>query len=1219
MSKKFTMLSCFIVICTIFLTSGQVYSQQLDSKGNEFIFSFLPNNFDAEACEIYLSSETATDVTVEYPVNSPTFTTTVSLTPGDVTVVTIPPEAANSWNDGQNPNNAVRVFSAFGIEFSCVMANLKTNTSDAALAFPVDVLGSEYIVVTYHTQSNFNIDGARSEFIITAVEDNTTLTIIPKVDMFGTGSVLYPAGTPFNFTLNRGESFYGRDTYLSSPGSFPGLAGTTVQSDKPIAVVNGNKSTTVPVSAIQSGGASHLFEMAIPTAYWSSDVHLPSLGFVSSAVRVFASQDNTEVRRHPGAPFFLGTLDRGDYLDTGIFNGSTNVISGTNPVQVIQFSRTILSGTNNSAPSMSSLIPVEQYDNRYTFRTIGDGRFSQHYVRIVANGRDVGTLTLDGVPVPESEFVIFPDFIGNSSEQCLYAAWLPISEGVHQTNSARGHWVSVIGVDSTLDAYSYHAGAWFNRPPVNDAYDPDASFVINGATAFFNAVDSISEDINENLILDSGEDLNSDGVLNIESGIMSISLALPTNLSINVPVFKGGKESVDFTVSLIDSCIPGSGNVLLRDCAGKTVFIPVEIPAVVCPNNPPMCSINPPGPFNVNPGQQVTFTASASDLNVDDQITLDVSSLPSGATMNPALPFSGSGSGISSDFNWIPNSSQGGFYRVTYSVTDDNNTTYTCLIDINVNSQPICGFFPDPGPITVTEGDTISLFVFGEDPNESDQITLDVVNLPAGATMNPSLPQIGDGEDGVASQFSWIPAIGQAGSYAITYSVADEHGLVSQCTLDITVNSLSGNNPPIAICQNVTTPAENNCEGVVTPEQVDNGSHDPDNDPITLSLDPQGPYPAGTTTVTLIVTDNMGSTGSCTAEITVTGGTGTISGTVGVSSNGLAGVTVKLLEGADPTVVVDEQITGSLGDYSFGNVQVGTYQVMIVEPLGYAVNQNFISSDLACEATNTVDFQVAEIVLVNEARSKGYWKHQFDVYVNERGSAQESEADLEDYLVEVANRYNAHFDYFFEATNGVDDFEDWQSILSVKNNAEMEAKAVSQLAALLLNMISLKIGQYEEVTADGRSAGDVLTYVSNLLDDTDTLNDETAKDLAEQVNLQQTIDSGIVPEGGILYKGGKGSSIEWGFGTPTEYALFQNYPNPFNPSTTISWQSPVSGWQTLKVYDLLGREVATLVNEYKPAGSYEVEWDASDLPSGIYIYQLKTENFTSMKKMILLK
>ena len=96
---------------------------------------------------------------------------------------------------------------------------------------------------------------------------------------------------------------------------------------------------------------------------------------------------------------------------------------------------------------------------------------------------------------------------------------------------------------------------------------------------------------------------------------------------------------------------------------------------------------------------------------------------------------------------------------------------------------------------------------------------------------------------------------------------------------------------------------------------------------------------------------------------------------------------------------------------------------------------------------------------------------------------------------------------------------------------------------------------------------------------------------------------------------------------PTEFNLYQNYPNPFNPSTTISWQSPVSSHQTLKVYDVLGNEVATLVDEEKPAGSYEVTFDAAQLSSGIYFYQLRVGNpstgsgqgFIETKKMILMK
>ncbi len=88
---------------------------------------------------------------------------------------------------------------------------------------------------------------------------------------------------------------------------------------------------------------------------------------------------------------------------------------------------------------------------------------------------------------------------------------------------------------------------------------------------------------------------------------------------------------------------------------------------------------------------------------------------------------------------------------------------------------------------------------------------------------------------------------------------------------------------------------------------------------------------------------------------------------------------------------------------------------------------------------------------------------------------------------------------------------------------------------------------------------------------------------------------------------------------PSSFALSQNYPNPFNPSTTIRYNIPNSGMVTLKIYDILGREVKTLVNQYENGGTYDVNFDASNFSSGVYFYQLRAGGFISTKKMILLK
>ena len=92
-----------------------------------------------------------------------------------------------------------------------------------------------------------------------------------------------------------------------------------------------------------------------------------------------------------------------------------------------------------------------------------------------------------------------------------------------------------------------------------------------------------------------------------------------------------------------------------------------------------------------------------------------------------------------------------------------------------------------------------------------------------------------------------------------------------------------------------------------------------------------------------------------------------------------------------------------------------------------------------------------------------------------------------------------------------------------------------------------------------------------------------------------------------------------GQNVPEKFELFQNYPNPFNPSTNIKYQIAKSGDVKLIVYDVLGNEVATLVNEKLQPGTYEIEWNAFNYPSGVYFYKLTAGDYKQTNKMILLK
>ena len=117
--------------------------------------------------------------------------------------------------------------------------------------------------------------------------------------------------------------------------------------------------------------------------------------------------------------------------------------------------------------------------------------------------------------------------------------------------------------------------------------------------------------------------------------------------------------------------------------------------------------------------------------------------------------------------------------------------------------------------------------------------------------------------------------------------------------------------------------------------------------------------------------------------------------------------------------------------------------------------------------------------------------------------------------------------------------------------------------------------------------------------------------------IQSVFNTGwnvIDPPGGVVVSVMNSSGI-----IPSSYELYQNYPNPFNPSTTIRFDLPKAAYTKLTIYDILGREIAKLVNEKLEAGSYDFSWDAAGLASGTYIYKLETAGYTDIKKMILLK
>lgn len=128
---------------------------------------------------------------------------------------------------------------------------------------------------------------------------------------------------------------------------------------------------------------------------------------------------------------------------------------------------------------------------------------------------------------------------------------------------------------------------------------------------------------------------------------------------------------------------------------------------------------------------------------------------------------------------------------------------------------------------------------------------------------------------------------------------------------------------------------------------------------------------------------------------------------------------------------------------------------------------------------------------------------------------------------------------------------------------------------------------------------------------------ESATRTAKRFDSRENPNPGARPQLTITYQGGVGVNEDEGI--PEAFTLFQNYPNPFNPATSFKFQVPGLEFVSLKIYDMLGREVATLVNEVKAPGTYTVTWDAGNIGSGVYYGRMKAGTFSDVKRMILMK
>jgi len=335
-----------------------------------------------------------------------------------------------------------------------------------------------------------------------------------------------------------------------------------------------------------------------------------------------------------------------------------------------------------------------------------------------------------------------------------------------------------------------------------------------------------------------------------------------------------------------------------------------------------------------------------------------------------------------------------------------------------------------------------------------------------------------------------------------------------------------------------------------------------------------------------------------------------VTGTVFSDCGGpMAGITVGMTVGEDYQTVA----TAEDGSYRFSDLRyLSEIELTCVLPMGFhAVSPVDGHTSLTVTQDEVVNFELDCVDATGAARGMGYWKHQATVYLKGKGHAQESEEDMR------TNFPNAIFNHFHEhelygiPVEGVTymgdphvplDLATIYATLTVHGGLNLPARAKQHYLALMLNMASGRIRTYTVVSADGRTASEVVQYVADLINDGDACNDWLAMLISVALNEAYLLPGDVVPEGyvTVYYRRPLG---------PDQPLSFS--PNPVGLGSVISFGMPVAGRAELVLFDVTGRKVASLLSGEVEAGTVRLQWlgraDTGErLPKGIYSARLTT-------------
>ncbi|TKB96387.1 LamG-like jellyroll fold domain-containing protein, partial [Pedobacter cryophilus] len=418
---------CLVFILTIVFFAGIASSVKAqtgkDSKGNDFWLTFPENNSNSGTAYLYISGEQNTTGNVSVP--GLNFSQNFNVTVGQITTITLPNTVFLALS-AATENKGIHVTAAK--EVTIYGMNQRSATTDAYLGLPTDVLGLEYMVMSY--QGGFN----GGQIGIVSTVNNTTVSFKLTAT---TGN--YIAGTTYSINLNQGQTFYLKNT--------ADLTGSLITSTNPVAVFSGNQCANVPTTSF---ACDHLVEQMTPANTWGKNfVSMPLKNRVGDTYRFLAGTNNTVLTING---VVVATLNRGQFFEK-IYTPALN-ITASEPILVAQYANGTSYDNKTGDPFMMLVSPYEQFLGAYTITTPATG-FPNNYTNIVASTAAVGTIKLDGNIISSTLF----SPIGNSG---FSGAQIDLSVGNHNLiSNGLPFGVSVYGFNNA-DSYGYPAGSSYS-------------------------------------------------------------------------------------------------------------------------------------------------------------------------------------------------------------------------------------------------------------------------------------------------------------------------------------------------------------------------------------------------------------------------------------------------------------------------------------------------------------------------------------------------------------------------------------------------------------------------------------------------------------------------------------------------------------------------------------------------------------------------------------